>query len=1075
MGVSRKPVPYPVTPTGGSGSGPPPALRRKDSWEDYSDEEDGPETLSNDDTHKTAAAQRTYIPYRAGVMVNDHGQASNQAAATPEQPHQLKNQPSDANRSDQIPDSLRPGGLQGQTNPFLRNQTSQNTNVPPSDQLAGMNLGESAGKPWQPLQPKQTGSSNYDTPPATVVSETNPWLEPENASYSPASETILFPQEGPNTVAKASYSHSPINMDVDPWDPTPTSAPRLPQPPQEPHQPQPPSLTSQPTGSNPWADSVGGAASSTHAQPPPVPSMTPSPQPPSSPAPPVYNPPPVPQSSPAPLTPDPSSTMAAPVPLAPHVQPSSSPPTTLPALTPSPQPPSSSYGDNNPFAAQNRASPQPPASQSHSPAALPIQPDKNSAFADASQNQSSRAPQLPPLVTLDHDNSDSGGAAQDFWEDLGAQTTSDKGKEKAAASQVEEWNLIDAGEASNTVGTSFGESNSDQQPTLPPRPAGGENSQWTSPRAPIDAKTETYPVKKIKWHDAEASENPRVSPILVQNANGPCPLVALVNALSLTTPPNVDESSLVEVLRSREQISLNLLLDAVFEELMSPRRMDPDMALPDVGDLYAFLMSLHTGMNVNPRFMPTDAMREAYERTSLTQLNPSERANHVPGTFENTHEMHLYATFKIPLIHGWLPPSSDPAYTALERRAPSYEDAQNILFHEEELDRKLSSPDGLTREEQELYQDIVTIKGFLESSATQLTSWGIQVISKAIRPGTFAILFRNDHFSTLYCHPQSKELVTLVTDEGYRTHEELVWESLVDINGERTQYLSGDFKVVGSGESTTSGTYGDQGGQWTTVPNRRGKEREQPETAGGGGSGIGGGEEAPMSAIEQEDRDLALAMQLQEEEDQRHRDDEARRNREREQSLSNQYIEQQGRTPYGNTGSGTRASNGIAPARRSSNNISMNVVNPSTTGSQRYPSQQQQQQQPQQQQPRTTPHQQVRPLVPPRRHVPPTHRPDASGADAPPPYEQAGQDQLFEPPPGHPNHATSTSDISRQTTNASGATAASAARPNTRPQFATPQNSQVPVGGRFPGQMGPGSRLHAANSGRERDRDCVVM
>ncbi|KAJ2956014.1 hypothetical protein NQ176_g11351 [Zarea fungicola] len=324
----------------------------------------------------------------------------------------------------------------------------------------------------------------------------------------------------------------------------------------------------------------------------------------------------------------------------------------------------------------------------------------------------------------------------------------------------------------------------DERPALPPRQA--ETTQrWSPTRQPVDGKTETYQIKKIRWNDPSSNNNPRVSPILVQNENGPCPLVALVNALSLTTPADIPETTLVQVLRSRERVSLNLVLDAVFDELMSPRRTSSEDALPDIGELYEFLQSLHTGMNVNPRFIPTEQMIKAYKRSSLTHLHPTERDAFMPGTFENSLEMKLYATFSIPLIHGWLPPKDDIAYDAFERQAASYEDAQNLLFREEELEAKLSDPQGgLSGPEQQLYQDVMAIKIFMNESATQLTPWGIEVISRAMRPGTFAILFRNDHFSTLYCHPDTMQLLTLVTDAGYSGHEDVVWETLEDVNGE---------------------------------------------------------------------------------------------------------------------------------------------------------------------------------------------------------------------------------------------------------------------------------------------------
>ncbi|SCV50890.1 uncharacterized protein FFB14_11694 [Fusarium fujikuroi] len=636
-----------------------------------------------------------------------------------------------------------------------------------------------------------------------------------------------------------------------------------------------------------------------------------------------------------------------------------------------------------------------------------------------------------------------------IWDDVGG---ADKGKAKATGearpASPDDWNLIDSEPSPSPMKEA-----QEEKPPLPPRQPTlqTEPSSWRTSRDPIDGKTETYQIKNIQWHDSTSSKNPRISPILIQNANGPCPLVALVNALTMTTPADVEDTALVQTLRSREQVSLNLLLDAVFDELMSPRRTSSEDALPDVGDLYAFLQSLHTGMNVNPRFVPTESMINAYKRTSLTHLHPAERGDLIPGTFENTAEMGLYATFSIPLIHGWLPPKNEHAYEALERQAASYEDAQNLLFREEELEQKLSDPEGgLTEDEQQLYQDIVIIKEFLDNSATQLTPWGIEVIGKAIRPGTFAILFRNDHFSTLYCHPQSMQLVTLVTDAGFKSHDEIVWETLSDVNGGNTEYLSGDFRVVGSGglaPSTSAGNYSNNdGGEWTTVQNRRGKGRHE--------------DEPPMSPnAEQEDRDLALALQLQEEEEERHRAEEARRRR--ESMLSEQFIEQQafqpGNATRGNHGGRggrggqpargaprgggvTRGATGLVPGRNSS--VSAPTTN--TTNAQ----------------PRV-PAQRVRSLIPAQPPRPPVSRPaDAAADDAPPSYEQSAHDRTYQPPVGHPSHPNSSPTISRQTS-----TAASV-------------NSSMPVGQRPFGQSagrrpsGPGVGV---NGGGQRERDCIVM
>lgn len=981
---------------------PAPELRHRDSWEYYStdDEHDvpkprtNPSSTANPNPPAYGGPTQTALPASLRVGGGPRPPATDFEHITQDE---ADAGPQDRNpqRADDIPSALRPGGgARSETNPFLRKKIPENpaTQIPP---------------PTESLARMGLGES-----------EANPWTRPVPKTQATESSSVYSQPSGNLHDGSDAFVVDPSRP------PIPTIQPVL--EPAEDYHPQQSFIQSPlEIQENPWSSNTTN-----------IPLPTP----------------------PQALKPTPTGSNN------PFL---SSPQTTgQTSLQPSPAP---VLGDTDPFAAttpSNYSTPPPqlPPIPSPSPALMSVPSDDDVDASTGGLEKKGNAPangppvpQPPSHVYPDDDN---------IWDDLGSL---DKGKGKAvepAANRepvpTDDWNLIDIDSSSSSA--ALAQSSKDapreenQQPQLPPQQS-GEASRWTPPRPPVDGKAETYEVKKIRWHDVNAPENPRTSPILVQNENGPCPLVALVNALSMTTPTNADEASLVAVLRSREQISLNLLLDAVFEELMSPRRTDEDVTLPDVSELYAFLQSLHTGMNVNPRYVPTEEIREAYKHTSLTQLDSADRDQLVPGTFENTHEMGLYAAFKIPLIHGWLAPNSEPTYGALERHANSYEDAQNLLFREEELDNKLSSPDGLTLDEQQLYQDLVTIKHFLSESATQLTAWGIQVISKAMKPGGFAILFRNDHFSTVYCHPQTKQLVALVTDYGYRTHEEVVWESLVDINGERTQYLSGDFRVVGSSEGSTSfGGYSQEhGGEWATVDNRRGRPRQQSQqqpqpqqstqqTA----------DEPPLSAAEQEDRDLALALQLQEEEDQRHREEVARR--QREQDLSNRVIEQQGRQPYGQipgirnvsgptlSGPLSGQTTGIAPARRSSASIQSNSIHLTPTP-----------QQPPRQQPQRSPTtQQVRPLVPPRRNLPPRQREE--GADAPPPYEQAAQDEPYIPPPGHPNHPGSSPAVSRQTT----ATSA-------RNVPATPARQGQRVSGQT---AGPGLRPTGSNSS---GRDCIVM
>lgn len=495
-------------------------------------------------------------------------------------------------------------------------------------------------------------------------------------------------------------------------------------------------------------------------------------------------------------------------------------------------------------------------------------------------------------------------------------------------------------------------------------------------------RNETYQIKVISWNDAVGTNHLRKSPIMIQNANGPCPLLALVNALTLSTPGDI-ETPLVETLKTREQISLGLLLDAVLDELMSGRRGGSAQTLPDVGDLYSFLITLHTGMNVNPSFVsPENKSTSLLDEPIVDSLNEFGTFRH-PGGFENTREMRLYSTFAVPLIHGWIPPRDHVALGALQRSAKTYEEAQTLLFREEEIEDKLQHQ-GLTPEEQIMLEDVASVKYFLATSATQLTAYGLQCISGSLRPGSIAILFRNDHFSTLYKHPQSGQLLTLVTDMGYAGHDEVVWESLVDVNGEGCEYFAGDFRPVGNvaGDTHSSSNHAnsDNKAGWSTVSrsNRGNRARESP--AGGGVSTQNAPEagaltngfsllsvDEPVSSqlsskAEQEDHDLALAMQLQEEEEDRER--RATAARRRDDRLSQAYFDSQ---PAYNRRTSSHNNGG----RRSST---------TSRGGQ-----------------------DIGPMVPPRVEGQSMRKADPHNDDAPPPtYEQAAKGPAYHPPEDHP-------------------------------------------------------------------------
>ncbi|KFY46217.1 hypothetical protein V494_00539 [Pseudogymnoascus sp. VKM F-4513 (FW-928)] len=721
-----------------------------------------------------------------------------------------------------------------------------------------------------------------------------------------------------------------------------------------------------------------------------------------------------------------------------------------------------------------------PAVKQHPPPSLGKEDSGNEAWSSPTP-PTRAAPERPPppLINVEDTNESSnwddgrqdllrnpGGEpvvaqdAENVWGETSGQPSRPEAEPASSAAPQKESMPEDAGreptgageQQSGLIDTEGHETSSQRPipplpPSLPPRNVGDTEGARTSHEetraantdAPAPAprrdavsteeqKKETYTIKNITWHDETTRLNPRVTPILTQNANGPCPLLALVNALTISTPADMS-TPLIETLRTRENISLELLLNGVFEELMSGRLDDGSQVLPDISDLYTFLITLHTGMTVNPSFFPPASTNLANDiRRFMSHVHPSERENRVPGTFEQTREIMLYGTFGVPLVHGWLPEHGSTTQEALARSARTYEGAQHLMFREDELEAKFIG-DGLSFEEQATLDDIMTVRSFLFASQTQLTNFGLETIRTALKPGSVAILFRNDHFSTLYKHPRTEQLMNLVTDAGLARHEEIVWESLPDVNGENCAFYSGDFRPVG----------GDTQSRQAGSDDRDSRQRV-PEGSTSASGNASSGHRRGESSSEQEDHDLALAIQLQEEENERH-EEEVRRRRE-----SGPNQQQQGPSRPSNAGSNVSVSRGGgfsgAPRRGNGHSSSQSL------------SQSQRQSQSQSQsQPQSRPHIQSSP--------PQRTNPEPPAEEQLPTYGEAAAQPSFVPPEGHPAHAG---------TVAPGAGRRVQQQAGRQPQGFRRRQAQSPAQ-----PVGGSSNQRPNQAVQGRDRECAVM
>lgn len=237
--------------------------------------------------------------------------------------------------------------------------------------------------------------------------------------------------------------------------------------------------------------------------------------------------------------------------------------------------------------------------------------------------------------------------------------------------------------------------------------------------------------------------------VLMQSANGPCPLLAACNVLLL-----------------RNQLELHRGARFVdFEDLigrLTNRMLDSNVSATggrganiqeNMHACLDVLPTLNVGMDVNCRFSG-------------------------PKEFEATRELAVFDLLDITLVHGWVAsPENTKVYKAVGEL--SYNTAVERVIEGE------GREDGLT------------IREFLDESASQLTYEGIVQLHSELRERELAVLYRNQHFSTLLkCEGA---LYLLCTDVGF-VGQDAVWERLDSVDGD-TAYVDEGFRPLGQSRS----------------------------------------------------------------------------------------------------------------------------------------------------------------------------------------------------------------------------------------------------------------------------------
>uniref|UniRef100_A0A7N4UZ14 Ubiquitin carboxyl-terminal hydrolase n=1 Tax=Sarcophilus harrisii TaxID=9305 RepID=A0A7N4UZ14_SARHA len=128
-----------------------------------------------------------------------------------------------------------------------------------------------------------------------------------------------------------------------------------------------------------------------------------------------------------------------------------------------------------------------------------------------------------------------------------------------------------------------------------------------------------YHIKWIQWK----GEN---TPIITQNENGPCPLLAILNVLFLAW--KIKLPPMMEIITAEQLMEYlgDYILDAKPKEISEIQRLNYEQ---NMSDAMAILHKLQTGLDVNVKFTGV-------------------------RTFEYTPECIVFDLLDIPLYHGWL-------------------------------------------------------------------------------------------------------------------------------------------------------------------------------------------------------------------------------------------------------------------------------------------------------------------------------------------------------------------------------------------------------------------------------------
>ncbi|CAI5758088.1 unnamed protein product [Candida verbasci] len=311
-----------------------------------------------------------------------------------------------------------------------------------------------------------------------------------------------------------------------------------------------------------------------------------------------------------------------------------------------------------------------------------------------------------------------------------------------------------------------------------------------------------FPIKLVDWtleYLSNLGEDFQLkTPILLQEKNGPCPLISLMNTLIFKNESIIHEHFINDYVKDglldRKIKGISKLKDLLIVKYHSIGHIELNEVLSNLGELLLVFTE-----NTNYQFEVDQLLEQLPKLHTGLDVNP----NLINGEFEPDLGTTLFSIFDLQFRHGWVINQIDDVdnFNDIDRGNMSIQTLEVVdnygqlveIFNDLKTFDKIQ--DYLLDQDESTSFNQRLISKWLDLNKTQLTTNGLQKLNY-LDKGEFIIFFRNNHFNTLF-KKNNNEFYLIVTDSSFiNKSSKIIWQSLNSVNGKDDLFFTGDFYPV---------------------------------------------------------------------------------------------------------------------------------------------------------------------------------------------------------------------------------------------------------------------------------------